>query len=96
MNEALDVNVSNDHHDLLVVKEEWKGKRSSKENDRYGGRKIECLAVEVLEQAAHGGLCAVCGGTCSKNYATDPIETAQHGERWIDMSYANIYNSIFL
>lgn len=61
MNEALDVNVSNDHHDLLVVKEEWKGKRSSKENDRYGGRKIECLAVEVLEQAAHGGLCAVCG-----------------------------------
>jgi len=34
-------------------------------------------------------------GTCSKNYATDPIETAQHGERWIDMSYANICNSIF-
>lgn len=35
-------------------------------------------------------------GTCSKNYAIDLIETVQHGERWIDMSYANIYNSIFL
>lgn len=62
MNKALDVNVSIDHHDLLVVKEEWKSKRlSKKKNYRCGGRKIECLAVEVLEQAAHGGLCAVCG-----------------------------------
>ena len=30
MNKALDVNVSIDHHDLLVVKEEWKSKRLSK------------------------------------------------------------------
>lgn len=46
MNKALDVNVSIDHHDLLVVKEEWKSKRLSKkklpmwweENRMFGGR----------------------------------------------------------
>jgi len=40
MNKALDVNVSIDHHDLLVVKEEWKSKRLSKKKitDVVGGK----------------------------------------------------------